>query len=257
LRPNVKIKVISLESSISRRNSISRQFEQIETPFDFFDAVTPKDALHHIKRYDEREFFRNCGRYATETEIACYASHLALWRQCSAEGVPYLILEDDAKLASNFLTGMLVVASQIRKLGFIRISLPRIKTALLIDQVGPFDIQYCRRAPLLALGYAVAPHSAKGLTYASSVMEEPVDKFMQRFWRHGQPVYALAPPVVELAQVASDSDIGARARHEFGFRVWMLRASRKAQNSTQRQFYNLKFIGSRMKTEIRETNRIA
>jgi len=240
----MKIRVISLRNSLRRRDSIRRQFEKLETPFEFFDAITPGDARHHVKGYDRREFFRNCGRYATETEIACYASHLVLWRRCADEGLPYLILEDDARLDSTFQAGFLAATSQIRKLGFIRVSLPRIRTPLLIGHLGPFDIQYCRRAPLLALGYAIAPISAKRLAHAAAIVEEPVDKFMQRFWRHGQPVFAITPPFVKLASVSDDSDIGERARHQSGFSVWLQRAPRKAQNYIQRTAYNVNFVQS-------------
>lgn len=240
----MKIKVISLRNSARRRDSIRRQFEKLETPFEFFDAITPGDARHHVRGYDRREFFRNCGRYATETEIACYASHLVLWRRCADEGLPYLILEDDARLDSTFQAGFLAATSQIRKLGFIRVSLPRIKTPLLIGHLGPFDIQYCRRAPLLALGYAIAPLSAKRLAHAAAIVEEPVDKFVQRFWHHGQPIFALTPPFVSLADVADESDIGTRSRSQFGARVWLVRAPRKIRNSILRTAYNVRFVQS-------------
>jgi len=238
----MKIIVISLKTSVERRESIRTQFGRLEVPFDFFDAVMPADAASYIERYDESEFFRNCGRHATETEIACYASHLSVWRQCADEGVPYLILEDDARLDTSFLTGLLVASIQIRKLGFLRVSLPNIRTALRIDHLGPFDIQYCRRAPLLALGYALAPDTARQLANAGAVVEEPIDKFMQRFWRHGQPVFALTPPCVDLAGVADDSDIGVRSRHQASVRHRVLRATRKIQNSIQRTAWNFKFV---------------
>jgi len=243
----MKIKVISLTSSTARRRSIRRQFERLETPFEFFDAVTPGDALKYVHRYDEDEFFLNSGRPATETEIACYASHLALWRQCADERHPYLILEDDAKLGDSFLTGLFVAASQIYRLGFIRVSLPNIGTALAIDRLGPFDIQYCRRVPLLALGYAVSPQAAGRLADAAATVEEPVDKFMQRFWRHGQPVFAVTPPFVRLAPVADESDIGSRKRPRNDLSTWMKRATRKAQNSILRTAYNFRFTHSALR----------
>jgi len=238
----MKIKVISLSNSTDRRKSIQRQFDRLSVPFEFFDAVTPDRARQHIHHYDEKEFFLNSGRSATETEIACYASHLALWTQCAEDGDPYLILEDDAKLNPFFLSGLLVAASQINKLGFIRVSLPNTGTAHAINRIGPFDIQYCRRVPLLALGYALSPSAARRLADAATVVEEPVDKFMQRFWRHGQPVYAVTPPFVHLTALADESVIGTRLRPKLGLSSWMLRAARRAQNSILRTAYNINFI---------------
>ncbi len=238
----MKIKVISLKSSSERRNNISRQFDQLDTPFDFFNAVTPLEASEHVDNYDRREFLRNCGRYATATEIACYASHRALWRQCAAADTPFLILEDDAQLDDSFLTGLLVAASQINKLGLIRVSLPRLTSSLPVDHLGPFDVRYCQRVPLLALGYAMSPLAAARLADAAATVEEPVDKFMQRFWRHGQPVFAITPPFVTLASVASESDIGERTCQRPGLSVWMQRAFRKMQNSVLRTVYNFNFV---------------
>ena len=238
----MKIKVISLASSAHRRTSIRRQFERLETPFEFFDAIEPGEALEHVHAYNENEFLLNCGRGATDSEIACYASHLALWRKCADEGEPYLILEDDAHLDESFLAGLLVAASRIRKLGLIRVSLPIVDTSVTLDRLGPFDIQYCRRVPLLALGYGLSPEAAARLATAAPNVEEPVDKFIQRFWRHGQPVFAVMPPFVHLATLANESDIGHRTRLSYGLATWLQRAARKVQNSISRTLYNFSFL---------------
>jgi len=237
----MKIKVISLSSSTRRRDNIRKQLCELGTPFEFSDAITARDALKHIHHYDEREFLLNCGRSATATEIACYASHLALWRRCAEGNDPYLILEDDAELDHSFLAGLLVVASQIQKRGLIRVSLPHVDDSLTIDDLGRFKIQYCRRVPLLALGYALSPKAAASLARAGNIVEEPVDKYMQRFWRHRQPVYAMCPPIVRLAPVAEESDIGERRRPSYSFSTWLLRAARKAENSIARIRFNLTY----------------
>jgi glycosyl transferase, family 25 len=238
----MKIKVISLATSSHRRASIRNQFARLDTPFEFFDAITPTEAMNHVHGYDENEFLLNCGRPATDAEIACYASHLALWRMSAEENQPFLILEDDARLGESFLAGLLVAASRIRKLGFIRVSLPTAETCLTLDQLGPFNIQYCRRVPLLALGYGVSPEAAARLAHAAPIVEEPVDKFIQRFWRHGQPVFAVMPPFVHLTPLAYESDIGIRMRPRYRPSTWLMRAARKSRNSISRAIYNFGFL---------------
>lgn len=238
----MKINVISLQSAVHRRQSISQQFDHLDTAFDFFDAVQPPRSRDHIEGYNEREFMLNCGRAATDTEIACYASHLALWQQCSDEGTPYLILEDDAQLDESFLTGLFVTTSQIQKLGFIRVSLPELKRSTMMQRLGPFDIHYCQRAPLLALGYALSPRVAGQLVEAGKVVEEPVDKFLQRFWRFRQPVFAVVPPFIALSEHADDSNIGPREMPGLDAGTWIRRAGRKLQNSVSRALYNAEFL---------------
>lgn len=237
----MKIKVISLAGSVEHRNGIRRQFDRLGVPFDFFDAITPEIAHNYIHHYDEKEFFLNCGRNATETEIARYASHLALWKQCADEGRPFLILEDDAKLDENFRSGLPVVASRIEKLGFIRVSLPATGTAPDINRYRPFRIRYCSRVTLLELGYALSPDTAARLADAAAIVEEPVDRFMQRFWHHGQPVFAVTPPFVRLSPHADASVVGARAWPKRGLSTWILRAVRKTQNSISRTAYNFSY----------------
>lgn len=239
----MKIKVISLRTATSRRRSILAQFRRLDTAFEFFDAVTPQTSASHIKGYDEDEFVANCGRAATDTEIACYASHLALWRQCARDNEPFLVLEDDAHLEKSFAVGALVTSLKVRDLGIVRVSPPVLQTSTVVDRAGPFEIHYCRRAPLLALGYAISPATARELVTRGSVVEEPVDKFMQRFWRHGQPVHAITPPFVQLSSLADASDIGARHRPRPGLRLWMRRALRKTQNAVSRSLYNAIHVG--------------
>ena len=242
----MKIKVISLESATDRRSSIERQFRRLDTKFDFFDAVTPETSAIHIHGYDEQEFITNCGRAATDAEIACYASHLALWRRCVEENESFLILEDDAHLDESFATGALITAFRVRELGLVRVSLPGLKTSTVIERLGPFEIHYCRRSPLLALGYAISPAVAQQFVARGRNVEEPVDKFMQRFWRHGQPVFAVTPPFVRLAAIADESVIGTRVRPRYCLSTWLLRAVRKTQNSLARAAYNVSFLtGSR------------
>ena len=237
----MKIKVISLSSSIRRRDNIREQLRKLDTPFEFSDAVTAAAALRHIHHYDEQEFLLNCGHSATAMEIGRYASHLALWQQCAAGGDPYLILEDDAEFDELFLAGLLVLASQIQRRGLIRVSLPQVNDSLAIDDLGKFEIRYCRRVPLLALGYALSPDAAARLVRAGRVVEEPVDKFMQRFWRHGQPVYAMCPAIVRPAPVAKESSIAERGRQKFGLSTWLRRTARKAQNSIARVRFNTSY----------------
>jgi len=237
----MKIKVISLLDSRHRRASITRQFAASVIEYEFFDALTPGSAPLHIDGYDESEFVLNCGRGATDGEIACYASHLALWRQCAASSQPFLILEDDARLTRSFATGLHVLMQRINDLGLIRAALPLPKQTTMIDCKSEFAIHYCRRVPLQALGYAISPAAAARLVTAGATIEEPVDKFIQRFWRHGQRVYSILPAIVEHSLLAEESDIGHRVRDRYDLITRIRRLARKSANSLARAHSNRMF----------------
>lgn len=238
----MRINVISLKSATTRREHIRKQFEQLGVDFSFFDAVEPGAACKAIDGYNEREFVINCGRVATDTEIACYASHLEMWRRIAAGDEPQLVLEDDANLEPGFAPGLLVAFSKARRLGFVRISLPTVRTSNRMEDIGSFEIHMCRRAPLLALGYILSPSVAGRLVKVGSIVEEPVDKFMQRYWRFGNPVYALVPNIVGLSEHAAESHIGARSRSRVDLAMWLNRAGRKTENAVRRTLFSARTL---------------
>ena len=100
---------------MDQSRNMAKALRRLGASFEFCDPIAARDASRHIHHYDEREFLLNCGQPATEGEISCYASHLALWQQCAQGDDPYLILEDDAALDESFPAGLLVVASQIQE----------------------------------------------------------------------------------------------------------------------------------------------
>ncbi len=210
--------------------------------YEFFDAITPARAPSLVAGYDESEFVLNCGRGATDREIACYASHLQLWRQCAASGQPLLILEDDAQLSRSFRPGLRVIAQHITRYGVIRAALPLPKYSNHIVSQGAFALRYCRRVPLQALGYALSPVAAAQLARAGATIEEPLDKFLQRFWRHGLRIYALFPAIVEHSRLARVSDIGDRSRARYDVSTRLRRVVRKSANSLSRAYSNLAFL---------------
>ena len=90
--------VISLISADQRREHIKQQFDKKEVDFKFFDAVTPALALSLSKdmglNYNEK--------YLTEGELACFMSHVSLWKKIVDENISYMaIFEDDIYLGEN------------------------------------------------------------------------------------------------------------------------------------------------------------
>ncbi len=238
----MKIVVISLKGSERRRANMRKQLSDKGLAFEFFDAVSGHDALDHVHHYDDDEFIRNCGRSATANEIGCYASHLAVWEQCAKGTEPFLILEDDARLDPGFVHGFGVVERRIAQLGLVRICGPYPDRSKNIEQTGPFELRRCQRVPLLALAYALSPSAAVRLVTAGYVVVEPIDKFMQRFWRHKQLVVALHPPITHASTLEYESDIGHRARPGYTMGMWLIRLRRKCRNSLQREAYNLRLM---------------
>ena len=91
---------------------------------------------------------------------------------------------------------------------------------------------------------------------APAIAEEPIDKFVQRFWRHKQAVFALHPSVVFQHPVGDVSDVGTRLKPPTSIANWAQRSRRKAGNALCRFRFNATFIlastysGLRTRTEV-------
>ena len=192
----MKIVVISPRSSDARRLDIRRQFEAIDVPFEIVDAIDRDSSLAHIHHFDGREFFLNTGRAATAREIAHYASHVAAWRQCVDDDDAMIILGDDVRLGLAFRDGLFEAAKAVHRYGIIRITAPVTDASLKVEELRSFSLRYCRRVPRCAMGYAISPEAAMRLANNATIVEQPIEQFISRFWRHGQAIYALRPAIV-------------------------------------------------------------
>ncbi len=92
--------VISMTSAEQRREHIRREFGKHNIAFEFFDAITPGDALDKTIA----EFAPNLINVhsLSNGEKACFMSHVLLWQKCIEDNLPYIaIYEDDVVLGSD------------------------------------------------------------------------------------------------------------------------------------------------------------
>ncbi|WP_343620089.1 glycosyltransferase family 25 protein [Acinetobacter proteolyticus] len=96
--PDMKKFVVSLSSAIERRNHISSQFERQGIEFSFFDAITPD-----VAAFDAQTMGLSVHEnYIAKGELACFMSHVHLWKKIVDDNIPYMaIFEDDIHLGEN------------------------------------------------------------------------------------------------------------------------------------------------------------
>lgn len=90
--------VISLSTAHERRAHIFNEFSNKSIDFEFFNALTPEPAALFAKelnlKVDERSL--------TKGEVACFMSHVFLWKKMIAENISHMaIFEDDIYLGEN------------------------------------------------------------------------------------------------------------------------------------------------------------
>jgi glycosyl transferase family 25 len=215
----LKIFVISLANEHERRAAVARQLRTLRLEFEFFDAVRgTDDPFSHFSATSRWRYRLNSRREPLPNEVGCYASHLGMWRKCVTLDEPVVIMEDDFVAHDTFPAAVATAAELIDRFGFIRFEPFRRKRRPLRAQDGarkvlaadPFDLYFLTDPPLCLTAYALSPASAEALTRASDKLIGPVDKFVQRTWQHGVPLFALGPPSVAASGHASASTIGRR-----------------------------------------------
>ena len=194
----IKNYVISLPSAVDRRQHIVEQFGREQVAFEFFDAITPDQAMVRAQQ------FGLCfdAQQLTQGEFACFMSHVCLWQHMIQHNLSYIaIFEDDIHLgqgAQQYLTDTSWIDKSVNviKLEFFS------KRVLMKGQPistmdGKRQLQQLLGANYGCAGYILSRAGAQSLLgflsrYPSLI---PIDHIVFRdYSRLGQyPVYQLNP----------------------------------------------------------------
>ena len=239
----MEIFVISLRSARARRTHVVAEMAAARLPFHFFDAVEAgSEPERHFVATNVPLYKINARRPPLPSEIACYASHRAVWRRCVDLGGPIVVLEDDFRLLPGFASALPHLESLTREFGFVRIqSLQRARRRFIPNVVRndrEIALHYLADVPLCMLAYSIDPSAAAALIESSAYLTAPVDKFMQRTWEHGVPLFGIAPPLVDTATVAEQSTIGDRSGKSWSPVLLTLRAFDKVRGRIRRRAFN-------------------
>jgi len=235
----MRIVLISLPDSTERRDAARKQFGDTGLEFEFFDGINGRTATTPLfDSIDEASYLLNAGRLPSKGEIGCHASHRAVWKYCIDLDEPVIILEDDAKLESNFAAAAKQVETLISDYGFIRLQHLRHHPKKKVCNAGDFELFYCEKYPHGAVGYAVNPAAAKALYEHSSTLTAPADKFIKNFWQHGQPMYCLLPESITPGILNEESTIEGRDKPPSSLALRLKRIGFKLGSAIKRAAFN-------------------
>src|SRR5690606_8585679 len=106
------IRVISLSTALERRKHIQTEFGNQNINFEFFDALTPDLAFPLAQQLG----LKFNPEILTKGELACFMSHVSIWKEMIDENIPYAaIFEDDVFLgeqAHKFLNNCTWIESE-------------------------------------------------------------------------------------------------------------------------------------------------
>jgi glycosyl transferase family 25 len=246
----VRIFIISLKTATARRAAVAEQLDGLGLAYQFFDAVTGPEALGHFRGVDPALYRLNTRREPMANEMACYASHLSLWKLAVELNEPIVILEDDSRFLPNFPDALRAASRLIDRFGFIRLQSherPRKKptsfAACKILEDEGFGVSYVSDVPLCLVAYAISPAAAASLVRSSATLTAPVDKFMQRTWDHDTPIFVLTPPSVTTSVYAAESTIGSRSRKSWDPLLLLGRLLYKVAGEIRRHRFDRRQLG--------------
>lgn len=175
----MQIQVISLATAIERRKHIQNEFEKQKISFDFFDALTPNLALPLAEKM---ALNLHCDRIA-KGELACFMSHVSLWKKMVDENIPYLaIFEDDIFLGEN--SSEFLSSSDWIDGNWHIIKTEAFSSKIIVDKLKKIqsksrEIASLKSKNLGTAGYILSLEGAKSyLKYVSSNEIIPLDEMM-------------------------------------------------------------------------------
>lgn len=192
-----EIVVISLERAKERRQSIEKQFAELNLPFSFFNAVDGKLGHELFSHYDANKARRIGEIPLTPGHLGCYASHFLVWRRCVDSGRPMIVLEDDAVLFREAFLRFLNQASRLPEdLECVRLfeSKSRNRERMEVFENEGLAIAKFLRGHKSATGYYLTPSAAEKFLNYGERWAEPVDIEMDQFWANGVECFGVLEP---------------------------------------------------------------
>lgn len=206
--------VISLTTELDRRAHITKEFNSQRIPFEFFDALTPNIA----EQFSEKLGFKINKKNLTGGELACFMSHLTLWKKMIDDKISYMgIFEDDIFLgqnASDFLNRENWFDEEIHVVKLEAFT-PRVILGKRLYHYKDRDICLLKGSNLGAAGYILSLEGAKALINFISTQDTlvPIDHIIFELYikennkRVAQIVPALCIQELELNKITLNKNI--------------------------------------------------
>jgi len=128
-------------------------------------------------------------------------------------------MEDDFRITPGFLHALDYIEGKIDECGFIRMEPLEQRWArnknlapVLVNAEDGYRLLYQRMPSVRLTGYAISSKCALALVRVSDIFAGPVDFVVRRCWVHGQPLFAIDPPAIQLAKESLSPTIKGRKK---------------------------------------------
>lgn len=241
MNSRMDIHLINLDRSPDRLARMQGQFAAAGLSFQRFRAVD--GAAGETSRYDnysEQACRSAWRRPLIPTQVACFASHYELWRQCRDRNRPMVVFEDDITFGPDIRGALLDAERALLRFDFVRLAAlyekPSTPVAIQGLSGGRGLFRYSN-GPRGTQAYALTPAGAEHLLAAAKQWVMPVDLYQDYSWLHGLPCVGLRPYELNIETATASTianpgpeHLGAAARVRLEIRRFADNASRLIDN---------------------------
>ncbi|PAF43939.1 glycosyltransferase family 25 protein [Helicobacter sp. 11S02596-1] len=252
----MKIFIISLKNALVRRENILNQIASLgENPafeFHIFDAIDGREGGREFEKNPmpsqscppprsksiiskhycglQTKFYR--GKGLSNGELGCFASHFLLWEKCVQINESIVVLEDDIEILPNFFDALTAIAKN--RFEYVRLMQLNAGKVLKIDE--HFGI--LKHSACGTQGYYLAPKGAKKFLAYAKKWVEPVDDYMDRYYKHGVLNVIYTPYPIKNPTEEAQSTITDRGSMKRALIFKITRGIRKRYQKLVKYFYD-------------------
>ncbi|MUK77076.1 glycosyltransferase [Aliivibrio fischeri] len=212
----MKVFVVSLKRSVDRRERIQKHLDALNISFEFFDAIDGSVKNFQYSDHGRPVTTKKRKGYSLKTsEIACFASHYAMWQKCVSLNEPIVIMEDNVDPIANAKQIIELSFEHIQTYDYIKLSATH-KSPFhrILDLTPEFQLGGYKKKTCGTTAYIISPKAAQRFIDNAQAFLEPVDDYMEKPWRHQVQIYSVSPDLFTRADITST--IGSTRKDKSG-----------------------------------------
>lgn len=201
----MKVFVISLKRSVDRRELIQKHLDALDISFEFFDAIDGSVENFLYSEHARPSITKKRKGYTLKTsEVACFASHYALWKKSIELNESIVIIEDNVDPIPKAKELIELSLQQITKYGYIKLSATQKSQFTDIVNLTPeYKLGGYEKKTYGTTAYIISPKVAQHFIDNAHEFLEPVDDYMEKPWRHHVQTYSVSPDLFTRADITS------------------------------------------------------
>ncbi len=205
---NWPIHVINLDRSVARRDAIEEEMQRLGFPFRRFSAIDGAELDRtRVKELPVQPEHAIIKKPLTRAEIACYLSHIAVWKEIAQGDHPAaFVFEDDATFEKDAAVVLQEIARRTPDWDILKLYSDKTKNLFDREFLGcGYYYGVARILPMSTIGYAITKPAAAYMAERASRFSLPVDMDMKQWWNHEACVKIVQPPICQPSEALQTS----------------------------------------------------